>query len=147
MSWPSVIILVPAKECEPLIARFRDLGTRWNSEENAEALEWRGYSYSLDFSGRVLADFDPEEVRELSLKIGELCAIYLSCESMAAARALLSVVLEGRTGLLDTNHDDILDFNRFIRLIKEHPEWDWRRMSAAEFLSENHGGETHEETR
>ncbi|MFE7126390.1 hypothetical protein [Streptomyces sp. NPDC057617] len=139
MSWPSLIILATAQESDSIAARIRSFGVRWDSVTNSDVLHWGGYSYSLDFSGRVLADFEPEEVDDISAKLGAPFAIYVSCESMDAARVLLPKVLEGFSGLIDTNHGDVVDFGDFTRLIKSHPQWDWRRTGVSELFDEVDG--------
>lgn len=134
MSWPSVILLAAARECSSITARIRSYGVRKDPLAVGEVLHWKGYSYSLDFSGRVLEDFEPEEIEEVSRRIGEPCAIYLSCESMDAARSFLAEVLVGFSGLVDTNHGDIIEASDFVRLIESHPQWDWRRVEVSDLL-------------
>ncbi|MFG3526299.1 hypothetical protein ACGF8B_06120 [Streptomyces sp. NPDC047917] len=134
MSWPSVILLATAQECSSITARIRSYGIRRDPLTDGDVLGWKGYSYSLDFSGRVLDDFEPEEIEEISRRIGEPFAIYLSCESMDAARGFLGEVLVGFSGLIDTNHGDVVEFGDFLRLIENHPQWDWRRVEVSDLL-------------
>ncbi|MFF4371641.1 hypothetical protein [Streptomyces sp. NPDC001594] len=139
MSWPSLIILATAQECDSIAARIRSFGVQWDPITDSDVLHWSGYSYSLDFSGRVLADFEPEEIDDISTRLGSPSAIYVSCESMDAARILLPKALEGFSGLIDTNHGDVVEFGEFTRLIKNHPQWDWRRTDVSELLDEVDG--------
>ncbi|MEU8962698.1 hypothetical protein AB0C89_13450 [Streptomyces sp. NPDC048491] len=139
MSWPSLIILATAQECDSIAARIRSFGVHWDPITDSDVLHWSGYSYSLDFSGRVLADFEPEEIDDISARLGSPSAIYVSCESMDAARILLPEALDGFSGLIDTNHGDVVDFGEFTRLIKNHPQWDWRRTDVSELLDEVDG--------
>ncbi|MFJ1577492.1 hypothetical protein [Streptomyces sp. NPDC088182] len=134
MSWPSVILLATAQECASIAARIKSYGVRRDPLTDGDVLDWNGYSYSLDFSGRVLEDFEPEEAEEIYRRIGEPFAIYLSCESMDAARKLLGQALAGFSGLIDTNHGDVVEFGDFVTLIDNHPQWDWRRTEVSQIL-------------
>ncbi|WP_244529854.1 hypothetical protein [Streptomyces wuyuanensis] len=97
-----------------------------------ERLHWHGYSYSLDLSGGILADYEPDELGQVTASIGEPYAFYVSCQSMDAARAFLRDVLPGVDGLVDTNHFEILQASRFLTLLDSHPSWDWRRQPSTD---------------
>ncbi|WP_405639631.1 hypothetical protein [Streptomyces sp. NBC_00019] len=86
-----------------------------------EKLHQHGYSYYIDLSGGILADYEPEEVEQLRPRIGEPYAVYVSCQSMDAARTFLRDVLPGVDGLVDTNHYDILQVSEFLTLVDRHP--------------------------
>ncbi|MFF3403783.1 hypothetical protein ACFYW6_35475 [Streptomyces sp. NPDC002659] len=58
---------------------------------------------------------------------------------MDAARAFMPQVLAGFSGLIDTNHGDVLEFSEFVRLIENHPRWDWRRAPVAQLLDQADG--------
>ncbi|MEU3845338.1 hypothetical protein AB0E88_35585 [Streptomyces sp. NPDC028635] len=135
MSWPSVVLLASAHECTAIEATVRSLGVGKDPLGAGDFLHWNGNSYALDFSGAVLSDFEPEEVEDVRRRIGEEPhAIYVSCESMDAARMLLSSVLPGFSGLIDTNHGDVIEFAEFVDLLDKHPQWDWRRTEVTELL-------------
>ncbi|MEE1752863.1 hypothetical protein [Streptomyces sp. SP18CS02] len=55
---------------------------------------------------------------------------------MHAARTFLSGPLRGFSGLIDTNHGDVLAFAEFLGLVDKHPQWDWRRTEVADLLGE-----------
>ncbi|MFI1814218.1 hypothetical protein ACH414_28165 [Streptomyces sp. NPDC020422] len=136
MSWPSVVLMASARECAAIEAKVRNLGVEKDPLSDGDFLHWNGNSYALDFSGDVLSDFEPEEIEDATRKIGEAPhAIYVSCQSMDAARGFLAHVLQGFSGLIDTNHGDVVDFAEFVGLIEQHPEWDWRRTEVAELLA------------
>ncbi|MGI5372436.1 hypothetical protein [Streptomyces sp. A244] len=97
-----------------------------------ERLHWRGYSYHLDLSGRILADYEPDELEQVRSEIGEPYGVCVSCQSMDAARALLRHVLDGFDGLVDTDHFEILPAHEFLTLLGHHPDWDWRRRPSTE---------------
>lgn len=132
MSWPSVIILVPAVRRPSLEGRIRSLELMPDPVTGEEKLYQHGYSYYIDLSGGILADFEPEELEEVVTRIGEPYAVYVSCQSMDAARAFLRDVLPGVDGLVDTNHFEILKASEFLTLIDLHPEWDWRRQPSTD---------------
>lgn len=131
MSWPSAIVLAPVERrpfLEGLIRSF-DLAPDATGDER---LHWHGYSYYLDLSGRILADYEPDELEEVRSQIGEPYGVYVSCESMDAARVFLRHVLDGFDGLIDTNHHEILPAHEFVALLDRHPDWDWRRQPSTE---------------
>lgn len=95
MSWPSVIILVPAERRPSLEGRIRCLGLVPDPATGDERLHQHGYSYCIDLSGGILGDYEPEELEQVTTRIGEPYAVYVSCQSMDAARAFLREVLPG----------------------------------------------------
>lgn len=132
MSWPSVIILVPAERRPLLEGRFRAFELVPDPVTGGDRLYRHGYSYCLDLSGGILVDYEREELDEVATRIGEPYAVYVSCQSMDAARALLREVLPGLDGLVDTNHDEILQASEFLTLVDRHPGWDWRRQPSTD---------------
>ncbi|MFF5787930.1 hypothetical protein ACFY8P_23575 [Streptomyces sp. NPDC012693] len=68
----------------------------------------------------------------MTTQIGEPYAVYLSCQSMDAARAFPRDVLPGLHGLVDTNHYEILQASEFLTLVNRHPDWDWRRQPSTD---------------
>ncbi|MFC7914508.1 hypothetical protein [Streptomyces sp. NPDC057386] len=132
MSWPSVIILVSAERRPSLEARIRSLQLEPDPWTGDERLHRHGYSYAIDLSGGILADFAPEELEQVRSRIGEPYAVHVSCQSMDAARAFLHEVLPGVDGLVDTNHGETVPTSRFLTLIDRHPEWDWRRRPSTD---------------
>ncbi len=132
MSWPSVIILASKAECSSLEGRIRSFELVPDPATGDERLHWQGYSYYIDLSGGILADFGPEELEQIAARIGEPYGVYVSCQSMDAARVFLGQVLPGLDGLVDTNHNDILPASEFLALLARHPRWDWRRIPSAD---------------
>ncbi|GAA0324609.1 hypothetical protein GCM10010302_74690 [Streptomyces polychromogenes] len=111
---------------------IRSLGLAPDAATGDERLHWHGYSYHLDLSGGILADYEPDELEEVRSRIGEPYGVYVSCESMDAARAFLRSVLDGFDGLIDTNHHEILLAHEFVALLDQHPGWDWRRQPSTD---------------
>ncbi|MEU8763862.1 hypothetical protein [Streptomyces sp. NPDC048659] len=135
MSWPSVVLVASAPECAAIEARVRTLGVEKDPLSEGDFLHWNGYSYALDFSGDILSEFEPDEIEDARRRIGaEPQGIYVSCQSMDAARTFLAYALRGFSGLIDTNHGDVVDFAEFVDLIGKHPDWDWRRTELADLL-------------
>ncbi|MFC8094879.1 hypothetical protein [Streptomyces sp. NPDC057301] len=97
-----------------------------------ERLHRHGYSYYIDLSGGILADYEPDELEQVTTRIGEPYAVYVSCQSMDAARALLRELLPGVDGLVDTNHFEILQASEFLALVDRYPGWDWRRQPSTD---------------
>lgn len=143
MSWPSVVLLAGGAERDAVEARVRRLGVGEDPLSDGDFLHWNGNSYALDFSGAVLADFEPDEIEDARRRLGtDPRAVYVSSQSMDAARTFLSYALRGVSGLIDTNHGDVIGFAEFVALIEKHPEWDWRRTGVRELLgrSDDSGG-------
>ncbi|OKJ48740.1 hypothetical protein AMK28_34230 [Streptomyces sp. CB02115] len=132
MSWPSVIILVPTARRPLLEGRIRAFELVPDPVTGDDRLHWRGYSYSIDLSGGILADYEREELDEVATRIGEPYAAYVSCQSMDAARVFLRDVLPGVDGLVDTNHFEILQASEFLTLVDRYPGWDWRRQPSTD---------------
>ncbi|MFI0940311.1 hypothetical protein [Streptomyces sp. NPDC021020] len=131
MSWPTVIILAPTGRRPMLEERFRSFELEPEPPTGDERIYWQGYSYSVDLSGGILAEYESDELELVTTRIGEPYGVCVSCESMDAARALLRHVLDGFDGLIDTNHGEILWADEFLALLDEHPAWDWRRQPSA----------------
>jgi hypothetical protein len=136
VSFPSVLIIVAGRDSGSIVASVRSLGVEWNATIKSDVLRWQGYSCNLDLSGGIVDEYDPETLEEVSREIDDPFVIYLSSESIGAARALLPKVLDGFDGLLETNHGDIVEFARFLQLIAQYPEWDWRRMEVSVLLGQ-----------
>lgn len=132
MSWPSVIILVSVERRPSLEGSIRGLELVPDPVTGDERLHQHGYSYYIDLSGGILADFESEELEQVRIRIGEPYAVYVSCQSMDAARAFLRDVLPGMDGLVDTNHHEILQASQFLTLVGRYSEWDWRRQPSTD---------------
>ncbi|MFC9249478.1 hypothetical protein ACFT7S_37160 [Streptomyces sp. NPDC057136] len=132
MSWPSLVILAPAEQRPSLEARIRCFELVPDAVTGGEKLHWQGHSYYLDLSGGILTDFEPDELDHLRTRIGEPYGVYVSCNSMDAARAFLRQVLAGFDGLVDTNHFEILPATEFLTLMDRYPLWDWRRRPSTD---------------
>lgn len=132
VSWPSVIILVPAERRPSLEGRIRSLELVPDSVTGDERLHQHGYSYSIDLSGGILSDYEPEELEQVTIRIGNPYAVYVSCQAMDAARAFLRDILPGVDGLVDTNHFEILQASEFLTLVDRYPGWDWRRQPSTD---------------
>ncbi|MFF2164380.1 hypothetical protein ACFVWP_27175 [Streptomyces sp. NPDC058175] len=127
-----MIILVPAERRRSLERGIRAFGLVPDPVTGDERLHRHGYSYCIDLSGGILADYEPEELEQVQVTngIGEPYAVYVSCQSMDAARVFLREVLPGVDGLVDTNHHEILPVSEFLTLVDRFPGWDWRRQSS-----------------
>ncbi|MFE9859902.1 hypothetical protein [Streptomyces sp. NPDC005780] len=135
MSWPSVIILVPAERRMSLEGRIRAFDLVPDPATDGERLHWHGYSYCFDLSGGILTDYEADELEYVTASIGEPYAALVSCQSMDAARVFLRDVLPGVDGLVDTNHFEILPTAGFLAVMNGHPGWDWRRRPSTDLPS------------
>ncbi|MEU5690050.1 hypothetical protein [Streptomyces venezuelae] len=127
-----MIILVPAKQRPSLERRLRAFELVPDPVTGDERLHWHGYSFYLDLSGGILTDYEPDELEQVMASIGEPYAVYVSCQSVDAARTFLRDVLPGVQGLVDTNHFEILPTSEFLTLVDRHPSWDWRRQPSTD---------------
>jgi hypothetical protein len=127
-----VIVLAPVERRPLLEGLIRSFDLVPDAATGDDRLHWHGYSYSLDLSGSILADYELDELEEVRSQIGEPYGVYVSCESMNAARAFLRRVLDGFGGLIDTNHHEILPAHEFVALLDRHPDWDWRRQPSTD---------------
>ncbi|WP_260147644.1 hypothetical protein [Streptomyces sp. CEV 2-1] len=127
-----MIVLVSAAQRPTLEGRIRAFELVPDPVTGDERLHWHGYSYCLDLSGGILTDYEPDELEQVRTSIGDPYAVYLSCQSMDAARLFLRDVLPGVDGLVDTNHFEILPTSDFLTLVNRHPCWDWRRQPSTD---------------
>lgn len=79
---------------------------------------------------RVLHDFEEEELEEIRRRIGEVRAIGLEYSGVPCIRDLLSEVIQGVSGLLDTNYGELIEYEEALARFRREPLWDWRSAPA-----------------
>ncbi|WP_406000914.1 hypothetical protein [Streptomyces sp. NBC_00829] len=105
--------------------RLRGAGS-YREDEFFDHLHRGECRFGVDVSGDVIDEFDEEELAEISEKIGELGAVLIEYPSVACIRELLMDVLSGISGILDTNHGELLDYQSALLIFQRDPSWDWR---------------------
>ncbi|MEU0657441.1 hypothetical protein ACWEV9_35540 [Streptomyces albogriseolus] len=107
------------------MARLRQAGA-YSEDETFDRLDRGECSFGVDASGDVLDDFDQEEVDEIRQRIGEFQAVTLEYPGVSCLRDLLIEVIQGVSGLLDTNYGELFEYGEVLARFQREPLWDWR---------------------
>ncbi|MFP8962821.1 hypothetical protein ACLIYP_20015 [Streptomyces nanhaiensis] len=107
------------------MARLQKAGA-YSEGETFDRLDRGECSFGVDASGDVLDEFDEEEVDEIRQKIGEFQAITLEYPGVSCIRDLLGEVIQGLSGLLDTNYGELIEYGEVLARFQREPLWDWR---------------------
>ncbi|MFC4331985.1 hypothetical protein ACFPC0_30315 [Streptomyces andamanensis] len=84
--------------------------------------------FGVDFTGDVLDDFSEEEVDEIRNRIGDFRTVMLEYSSVPCVRDLLLGVLQGVSGVLDTNYGEMITYGEVLERFRVDPLWDWRSV-------------------
>ncbi|MGW5247645.1 hypothetical protein ACWEQN_28080 [Streptomyces sp. NPDC004129] len=68
-----------------------------------------------------------DEVRH---RIGAFQAILLEYSGVSCIRDLLSEVIQGVSGLVDTNFGEMVEYDEVLARFRREPLWDWRSAVA-----------------
>jgi hypothetical protein len=79
--------------------------------------------YGVSDSRDILSDYDDEELSEIRSRVGEFEPLQIEYQNAECVRGLLLQLLPGMTGVLDTNYDDVLDYNLVLQQIEANPDW------------------------
>jgi hypothetical protein len=72
------------------------------------------------------AQADQVDVDGIRQKIGEFQAITLEHSGASCIRDLLNEVIQGISGLLDTNHGELIKYGDALARFQRNPLQDWR---------------------
>ncbi|MER7901150.1 hypothetical protein ABTX62_35095 [Streptomyces sp. NPDC096046] len=122
---PTIILLSSPGDHQHVVARLQQAGT-YSGREFFDRLDRGECSFGVDASGDVLDEFDQEEVNEIRQKIGEFQAITIEYSRVSCIRDLLGEVIQGLSGLLDTNHGELIEYGDVLTRFQKEPLWDWR---------------------
>ena len=122
-----VLLATPATRRE-LEARLRRAGS-YEAGDVFDYLEMGGCRFGVDLSGRVLDEYDEDEMTEIAEHLDEVEAVLLEYPGVACARSLLEVVLDGLDGVLDTNFGELVKYNDVLARFRQDPSWDWTYFS------------------
>jgi hypothetical protein len=122
---PTIVLLSPPESHQHIVARLQQAGA-YSEGETFDRLDRGECSFGVDASGDVVDEFDQEEVDEIRQKIGEFQAITLEYSGVSCIRDLLGEVIQGLSGLLDTNYGEIIEYGEVLARFQREPLWDWR---------------------
>ncbi|MEV8091098.1 hypothetical protein [Streptomyces nigra] len=122
---PTIVLLSPQESHQCIVARLQQAGA-YSDGETFDRLDRGECSFGVDTSGDVLDEFDEEEVDQIRQKIGEFQAITLEYSGVSCIRDLLSDVIQGVSGLLDTNYGELIEYGEVLARFQREPLWDWR---------------------
>ncbi|MFD8608335.1 hypothetical protein [Streptomyces sp. NPDC059631] len=124
---PTIVLLSPPGDHEVVVARLQGAGTY--EKDAILGRVFRGDClFGVDFTGDVLDDFSEEEVDEIRNRIGDFRAVMLEYSSVPCVRDLLLGVLQGVSGVLDTNHGEMITYGEVLERFRADPLWDWRSV-------------------
>lgn len=122
---PTIVLLSPPWSHQRIVARLQQAGA-YSEGETFDRLDRGECNFGVDASGDVLDEFDEEEVDEIRQKIGEFQAITLEYPGVSCIRDLLGEVIQGLSGLLDTNYGELIEYGEVLARFQREPLWDWR---------------------
>jgi hypothetical protein len=122
---PTIVLLSPPGSHQRIVARLQQAGA-YSEGETFDRLDRGECSFGVDASGDVFDEFDQEEVDEIRQKIGEFQAITLEYSGVSCIRDLLGEVIQGLSGLLDTNYGELIKYEEVLARFQREPLWDWR---------------------
>ncbi|MFJ8098258.1 hypothetical protein [Streptomyces griseofuscus] len=122
---PTIILLSPPEDHQRIVVRLKKIGA-YSEGEIFDRLDREECSFGVDTSGSVLDEFDEDEVRDIRRKIGEFKAITLEYSGVICIRDLLYEVVQGLSGLLDTNYGELIEYGEVLAHFQREPLWDWR---------------------
>ncbi|WP_329216968.1 hypothetical protein OG352_13455 [Streptomyces sp. NBC_01485] len=126
---PTIVLLSPPEDHQRIVARLQQVGT-YKKEAILDRLDRGECSFGVDVSGGVLGEFDEEELDEIGRRIGEFQAILLEYSGVFCIRDLLGEVIQGVSGLMDTNYGEIIEYEEVLARFRRERLWDWRSAAA-----------------
>lgn len=122
---PTIVLLSPPGGHQCIVARLRQAGV-YSEGEIFDRLDRGECNFGVDLSGDVLREFDEEEVEGIRQRIGEFQALTLEYSGVSCIRDLLVEVIQGLSGLLDTNYGELIEYGDVLARFHREPLWDWR---------------------
>ncbi|WP_372410413.1 hypothetical protein [Streptomyces luteireticuli] len=126
---PTIVLLSPLADHQSIVTRLQQVGV-YSEGLILDLLDRGECSFGVDVSGDVLGEFDAEEADEVRNRIGEFRVILLEYSRVSCVRDLLGEVLQGMSGLLDTNYGELLEYEEVLARFRREPLWDWRSTVA-----------------
>ncbi|MET9066466.1 hypothetical protein [Streptosporangium sandarakinum] len=122
---PTIVLLSPPEDHKRIVARLRQAGIY---EEGAilDRLGRGECGFGVDASGDVLDEFGEGELGEIRRRIGEFQPILLEYSGVSCIRDLLGELIQGVSGLLDTNFGELIEYEEVLARFRHDPLWDWR---------------------
>jgi hypothetical protein len=126
---PTIVLLSAPDDHQRIMARLRQAGV-YRDGKIFDRLDRGDCAFHIDASGDVLSEFDADELDEISQRIGEFRTILVEYSEVSCLRDLLSELLTGVAGVLDTNYGEFLDYAEVLARFRREPGWDWRSAAA-----------------
>ena len=126
---PTIVLVSPLGDHRVLVERLGRAGS-YGEGPYFDQLYRGDCRFGVDSSGGVLDEFEAEEIAELSGRLGEISAISLEYSDVSCIRDLLVDVVQGLTGILDTNFGEFIEYGDVVERFRLDPAWDWRRNVA-----------------
>ncbi|MGW9435858.1 hypothetical protein [Streptomyces sp. NPDC055607] len=125
---PTIVLLSSDDDHQELVNRLRRAGS-FLEGNFFDHLDRGRCRFGVNFSGKVIDEFDEEELVEISERLGGFGAILVEYQDVTCIRRLLEDVLPGIRGILDTNYGEFLDYRDVLLRFQQDPSWDWRYVS------------------
>ncbi len=88
----------------------------------------RGTSYvAINRESRLENDFDPEELATVRQQITDPEFFTFEFSDYNLVHALLLIIGEDERIMIDNDHGVRLPGPQFVELLRQRPDWDWRR--------------------
>ncbi|GAA1027596.1 MULTISPECIES: hypothetical protein [Amycolatopsis] len=126
---PIIVLLCDPDTRKKLEARLRGAGLYKNGEIFDHLLAG-DCSFGVDFSDDVLDDYYDYEKSELVERFGSVAPVAIEYSKVSCIRPLLQVVLSGLSGLVDTDFDELIEFEEVLARFSRDPDWDWAKSKA-----------------
>ena len=122
---PTIVLLSPPEDHQRIVTRLQQVGV-YSKGNLLDRLDRGECSFGVDASEDVLGEFDAAEVDEVRRRIGDFQAILLEYSGVSCIRDLLGEVIQGVSGLLDTNFGEMIEYEEVLARFRREPLWDWR---------------------
>ncbi|MFG1749533.1 hypothetical protein [Streptosporangium sandarakinum] len=126
---PTIVLLSPPEDHKRIVTRLRQAGIH-DEGLILDRLDRGECGFGVDTSGDVLDEFSEGEVDGIRHRIGEFQAILLEYSGVSCIRDLLGELLQGVSGLLDTNFGELIEYEEVLERFRRDPLWDWRSAAA-----------------
>ncbi|KNB49776.1 hypothetical protein AC230_23655 [Streptomyces caatingaensis] len=127
---PTIVLLSPPQDHQRIAMRIQNAGI-YTQGATSDRLDRGEYRFGVDTSEGVLRGFDKDELDEISHRFdGGFQAILLEYSGVRCIRGLLRAILQGASGLLDTNYGELVEYEEVLARFLREPLWDWRSTAA-----------------
>ncbi|WP_336161804.1 hypothetical protein [Amycolatopsis sp. VC5-11] len=126
---PIIVLLCDPDTRKKIEARLREAG-RYQDGEIFDRLVVGDCAFGVDLSDDVMDDYYDDEKSELIERFGSVAPVAVEYSNISCLRPLLQSVLSGLSGLLDTDFDELIEFDEVLARFSRDPDWDWGKRKA-----------------